>query len=150
MPFPFPMKYLLAAFSVVAAMGGPSQAPPPRAAGSLVYFGTYTGEHSKGIYVARLDGRTGALTSPELAVETRSPSFLALHPTRDILYAVNEVNEVDGKPGGSVTAFTVDRTTGRLTRINSESSRGGGPAHLVVDQTGRNVLVANYGGGSVA
>ena len=34
-----------------------------------VYFGTYTGTKSKGIYVSRLNVKTGMLTPPELAAE---------------------------------------------------------------------------------
>jgi 6-phosphogluconolactonase len=49
-----------------------------------------------------------------------------------------------------VTAFAVDRSSGKLAALNQEASVGSGPAHLVVDKTGSSVLVANYGGGSVA
>jgi 6-phosphogluconolactonase len=116
----------------------------------LVYFGTYTGEKSKGVYVSRLDPASGALSRPELAGETASPSFLAVHPSQNFLYAINEIGNFQGKESGSVSAFTIDRNTGRLTALNQQPSVGRGPAHLVVDKAGRNVLVANYGGGSVA
>lgn len=116
----------------------------------FVYFGTYTSEKSKGVYVSRLDSATGALTPPEVAAETPSPSFLAVHPTQNFLYAANEVREFQGKESGSVSAFAVDRSTGRLRALNQQPSVGRGPAHLVVDKAGKNVLVANYGGGSVA
>lgn len=115
-----------------------------------VYLGSYTGAKSKGIYVARFDPKTGSLSAPELAAEIPSPSFLALHPKRPWLYAVNEVGSFGGKPSGSVSAFTVDAKSGKLTPINQQSSGGSGPCHLTVDAAGRNVLVANYGGGSVA
>jgi 6-phosphogluconolactonase len=122
-----------------------------KAGGMLVYFGTYTDKTtSKGIYVARLDPASGALSTPELVAEITSPSFLAVHPTRDFLYAVNEVGTFQGKPTGSVSAFSIDRASGKLTPLNQQSSGGAGPAHLVTDRDGRNVLVANYGGGSVA
>ena len=117
---------------------------------TLVYIGTYTGAKSKGIYVSRLDSASGTLSAPVLAAESANPSFLAVHPTRDLLYAVNEVGTFEGKPGGSVSAFTINRETGTLSALNRQSSMGGGPAHLTVDHGGRNVLVANYGGGSVA
>jgi 6-phosphogluconolactonase len=116
----------------------------------LVYFGTYTGETSKGIYVSRLDLASGALTAPALAAETPSPSFLAVHPSGGFLYAANEVRTFNGQPGGGVSGFAIDRRTGGLTALNQQSSRGDGAVHLVVDKAGRNVLVANYGGGSVA
>ncbi len=116
----------------------------------LVYIGTYTNTTSKGIYVSRLDLAQGTLSAPVLAVESSNPSFLAVHPTRDLLYSVNEIGTFDGKPSGSVSAFTINRETGALTALNRQPSVGGGPAHLIVDHGGRNVLVANYGGGSVA
>jgi 6-phosphogluconolactonase len=54
------------------------------------------------------------------------------------------------KPTGAVSGFAIDRATGALTLLNQESSGGSGPAHVSVDRKGHTVLVANYGGGSVA
>lgn len=122
----------------------------PQAASVLVYIGTYTGQKSKGIYLARLDTAAGTLSAPTLAAESPSPSFLAIHPTRNFLYAANEIGEFDGQKTGSVSAFAFDRVTGALKAVNRQPSGGGGPAHISTDRSGRNVLVANYGGGSVA
>ncbi|MCI0748471.1 MAG: lactonase family protein [Verrucomicrobia subdivision 3 bacterium] len=121
-----------------------------RSAECLVFLGTYTGTKSKGIYVSRLDRITGALSTPQLVAETKNPSFLALHPNGKFLYAVGEVADYQGKKAGSVSAFSIDRKTGKLTALNQQSSGGDGPCHLVVDRAGKHVLVANYGGGSVA
>jgi 6-phosphogluconolactonase len=129
----------------VAAQGG-----APASGSVLLFIGTYTGAKSKGIYSSRLDLKSGALSAPVLAAESVSPSFLAIHPTRDFLYAVNEVGTFEGKPSGSVSAFTINRAAGTLAALNRQPSVGGGPAHLTVDHGGKNVLVANYGGGSVA
>ena len=123
----------------------------PAAPGDLlVYFGTYTGGASKGIYVSRLNAATGALSAPQLAAETPSPSFLAVRAKGDFLYAVNEVNTFEGKPSGSVSAFAIKKDTGMLTPLNARGSGGPGPAHLSLDRDGRTALVANYGGGSIA
>ncbi len=115
-----------------------------------VFIGTYTRGESKGIYRAQLDLKSGALTQPELVGEVENPSFLTLHPSGRFLYAAGELSDFQGKPGGAVSAFALDRGTGNLKLLNQESSRGAGPCHLVVDPAGTNVLVANYGGGSVA
>ena len=115
-----------------------------------VYIGTYTGEKSKGIYVSRFDPATGRLTPPELAVATPSPSFLALHPGGSFLYAAGENTRLGGKPVGAVSAFRRDAKTGQLTYLNRQSSGGAGPCHLAVDPTGKCLLVANYGDGSIA
>ena len=118
------------------------------------YVGTYTSgggtDRSKGIYLMELDLRSGTLGVPRLAAEAIDPSFLAVHPSRRFLFAVSERGEVDGRPGGAVLAFSIDGSTGKLTALNQQSSQGAGPCHLIVDPTGKNVLVANYGSGSVA
>ena len=115
----------------------------------FVYFGTYTGAKSKGIYVSRFDSTTGKISEPELAVETRSPSFLALNPTGKFIYAAGEISDMPDKRGG-VSAFKRDPKTGKLMLMNQQSSGGGGPCHVSVDATGKTLLVANYGSGSIA
>ncbi len=116
-----------------------------------VFFGTYTGARSKGIYASRLDLATGHLEAARLVAETPSPSFLAFHPTGRFLYAVNEVGKFGGVSGvGGVSAFAVDAVTGSLSPLNQQSSRGASPCHLTVDRTGRWVLVANYSSGNLA
>jgi 6-phosphogluconolactonase len=144
---------LVTAIVLAIAPGTRIQQTPasPAQAGALrVYIGTYTGAKSKGIYLSRLNLATGAMTAPSLLAETSNPSFLALHPTRDLLYAVNEVDSFEGKPTGSISAFAIERASGALKALNQQSSGGKGPAHLIVDSGGANVLAANYGGGSVA
>jgi 6-phosphogluconolactonase len=130
---------------------GHAQGTPPSAGDLLVYFGTYTNNtKAKGIYVSRFNPATGALGAPQLAAETASPSFLAVHPTGNFIYSVNETRTVGGKATGGVSAFAIDRASGLLKPLNQQPSEGADPAHLIVDKDGRNVLVANYTGGSVA
>ncbi|MCX8036377.1 MAG: lactonase family protein [Candidatus Sumerlaeia bacterium] len=111
-----------------------------------VYFGTYTpkGGLSKGIYRSTLDLETGKLSDPALAAEATNPSFVELHPNGKFLYAVSEMG---GSGGVSAYAIAAD---GSLRLLNTQPSRGAGPCHVNVDKTGRCVLVANYGSGSVA
>ncbi len=116
----------------------------------FVYVGTYTKEKSKGIYAYRFNPAKDQLTSIGLVAETTNPSFLAVHPNRRFLYAVSEMANYEGRNSGAVSAFAIDPKTGKLSFLNKVSSRGGGPAFVTVDKTGKDVLVANYGGGSVA
>ena len=113
-----------------------------------VYFGTYTGARSQGIYVSRLDA-TGRLTAPELVATTPSPSYLAVDRSHRHLYAANEIKNYQGGSAGSVSAFALDARTGRLAALNVQSTLAPGSSHLVVDATDRTVLVANYAGSSV-
>ena len=115
-----------------------------------VYVGTYTDGASRGIHRASLDPASGKATKAVLAAEVKNPSFLALHPSGRFLYAVSELDELAGAKTGAVLAFAIDPKTGDLELLNQQPSEGGAPCHLVVDRGGRNVLVANYGGGTVA
>lgn len=126
--------------------------PAPKQGKYLFYVGTYTqeGSQSKGIYAYSLDPSTGQATSLGLAAETTNPSFVALAPSGQYLYAVNEVGNYKGPNSGGVSAFSVDRATGKLTFINEVASRGADPCYIIVDKSGKYVLVANYTGGSVA
>jgi 6-phosphogluconolactonase len=119
----------------------------------LVYIGTYTkatnqNSTSQGIYAFKFDDASGALTPMGVAAETPSPSFLTASADGRFLFAVNELQTYEGAPGGSATSFAVDKATGKLTELSVQATKGSGPCHLVLDQTGRYLAVANYGGGS--
>ncbi|MCX8109002.1 MAG: lactonase family protein, partial [Verrucomicrobiae bacterium] len=115
-----------------------------------VYVGTYTTTQSKGIYMFRFDGSVGRAETPKLVAEAVNPSFLDFTPDGRLLFAVNETDQTDGQQGGAVSAYSVDSRTGELKFLNRVSTRGAGPCHLAVDPSGKCVVVANYGGGSVA
>lgn len=116
----------------------------------VLYAGTYTRPPSKGIYAYRFQPATGTFTSIGLVAETANPSFIAIHPNRRFLYAVNETSQYEGQPAGSVSAFSIDTASGQLKLLNQVSSRGAGPCHVALDKTGKWLFVANYNGGSVA
>lgn len=116
----------------------------------LLFVGTYTGKDSKGIYAYRYDSSSGELAALGLAAETQNPSFLAGDPGHRFLYAVNEVATYKGAASGGVSAFRLDRTTGKLSLLNEVASRGADPCYIALDKTGKYVLVANYTGGSTA
>jgi 6-phosphogluconolactonase len=117
---------------------------------TLVFVGTYSVRGSEGIYAFRMETATGRLALIGSTPAGKNPSYLAVDPAQRFLYAVSEVEDTDGKPGGGVRAFALDRRSGSLRSLNARSSRGRGPCHVAVDATGRCVLVANYASGSVA
>jgi 6-phosphogluconolactonase len=117
----------------------------------FAYIGTYTNAgHSEGIYRLFLNTKTGAMRVDGVAAKSADPSFLALHPNGRVLYAVNELEQFDGKPTGAISAFAIARDSGALTPLGQLPSHGTAPCYVSVDKTGRTVLVANYGTGSVA
>ena len=132
--------FITAAFSLVAFSTVSAESLP-------VYFGTYTqGESSsKGIYRSTLDIETGKLSTPVLAAQAQNPSFLEIHTNGKFLYAVNE-----DSGAGSVSAYAIDADTGDLKYLNEQPSGGAGPCHVSIDHAGKNLLVTNYGSGSVS
>jgi 6-phosphogluconolactonase len=116
----------------------------------ILFVGTYTEKESKGIYAYGFDAASSELTPLGVAAESANPSFLATDPSRRFLYAVNEVQNYKSASSGAVSAFAIDRQTGKLSLLNEVPSRGADPCYITFDNTGKYALVANYTGGSVA
>ena len=114
-----------------------------------LYVGTYTSGKSEGIYVCRFD-RNGPALRRVSSIKSVNPSFLTIDRSKRYLYAVNEVGEYLGKPGGGVSAFAIDPATWNLRLLNEQATQGADPCYLSVDSTKRSLLVANYTGGSVS
>jgi 6-phosphogluconolactonase len=135
--------------SLVANAEG--DAPGVRTGRVLAYVGTYTGAGSngEGIYVFEMNEASGELSDGKLAAKTPAPSWIAIHPTKKYLYAVNERSDYQGH-SGSVSAFGIDASSGDLTALNVVSSEGAGPCYLSIDATGKYAFVANYEGGSIS
>lgn len=107
--------------------------------------GTYTAEvGSRGIYLYRFNSESGLTDSVSMAV-VDNPSYLTLSPDEKRIYAVSEMSEEES----AVHAFSFDKESGVLTAINSEPTHGGSPCYITIDNQGKNIHTANYGGGSI-
>jgi 6-phosphogluconolactonase len=115
---------------------------------TLVYVGTSTDGASKGIYVATLDETTGALSPPRLAAAIGNPGFLAMHPSKPLVYSVAASRAAEGAWKEEVAAFAM-QPDGSLTLLNTQPAGGNGPCHISVDASGRVLLLANYNCGNV-
>ncbi|MCB0214488.1 MAG: lactonase family protein [Anaerolineae bacterium] len=126
--------------------------PPSR----FVYIGTYTEPldfvdgQGEGIYSYMLDGESGEL-HPANPVTTglTNPSYLTLDPHHRYLYAVQETDNWS-PDAPAVYAFAVEPESGVLRFLNQQPAYGEAPCHITTDNTGRWLLVANYGTGTVA
>lgn len=118
-------------------------------AATPLYVGTYTDGASQGIYRVEFDVVSGRLSSPSLAAPRTNPTFLAWHPSLPVMYAVSETNAAWPDGTGGVAAYAVE-PHGHLRLLNEVSSGGAGPCYVSATRSGGHVLVANYGGGSVA
>jgi 6-phosphogluconolactonase len=110
------------------------------------YIGAYTEDSGKstGIYYFTMNAETGVIEDFRPAAESRNPSFLALSPSGEFLYAVNEADA--GGEEGTVSAYAL-REDGTLKFLNRKSSRGAGPCHISIDKGGAFAVVSNYSGG---
>ncbi len=116
----------------------------------ILYIGTAGMHDSQGIYVYEYERKTNAYTLLQTLPEINAPNFLALHPSGDFLYSVNDITDEQGKKQDAVSAFSIDRTTGLLTLLNQVPSYGRGNCHIELDRTGKFIYVAHYGSGSLS
>lgn len=108
---------------------------------------TSSGRPGHGIQVFAVNGERWTQTQ---VVASTSPAFLALDPTQQFLYAVNEKNAHEGLPTGTIEAYAIDGHDGSLTLLNRQplSLSGVRPRHLAIAPDGRSVVVAIDGGGA--
>lgn len=116
-----------------------------------MYVGTFQdpatrpGGESGAVYLIDPD-REGEVGSAGLDPSLRAPTYLALHPTAEVLYVVSG----DGHGEGNVSACNIDAATGRLQLTRTLSSGGVEPCHLSLSRDASALAVANYGLGTVA
>ncbi len=112
-----------------------------------VWIGTNAHRASKGIYHATVNIETGKLSGSRLAAQIDGPGFLAMHPSAKVLYAVGALRGTH-----VVAAYSHTSVNGKATLklMNSLAIGDGGADHLAVDPSGKMLLTAQYGGGSVA
>jgi 6-phosphogluconolactonase len=84
------------------------------------------------------------------SIPSRSPVSLLLHPNQQSLYVVNEVDEHEGLPRGTVEAYRIDAYNGSLALMNRQplSLSGIKPRHAAVSPDGNYLIVAIHGGGA--
>jgi len=124
-------------------------ATPAFAAKTIAYVGTYTDTTAKGVYALKWDAAAKTFISLGLQAEVASPSFVAVSPSHKFLYAMTE-RETRRDGTGSVSSYAIDPANGALKLINRVPAHGNISGHLAVDASGKWLLVANYGSGSVA
>lgn len=106
------------------------------------------GETRISVWVVDLE--TGLVSPKGSGQPIVNPSYMCVNADSNFLYSVSERNNFEGRKDGSLSSFRIDGRDGSLTLLSTVSSRGAGPAHVSLDRTGRFLLSANYGAGSVA
>lgn len=115
----------------------------------ILYVGTYSIRGSEGIYVYEFDRTKGTFQFIQAVTSIESPTYLTVHPSGKYLYAVNRGALSGHMKLGSVSAYSIDRSTGKLTLLNQQSSFGDGPCYVSTDKTGKLAFVTNYNEGNL-
>jgi 6-phosphogluconolactonase (cycloisomerase 2 family) len=144
-------RSVLKAGAALAAAGptllrrGHAEAQANPATALRAYVGAFTTPerkgHGGGINVYRVDLTSGAWTHEQL-LEVVNPSFLTLDREQRFLYSVHADLE-------EVSAYAIDKQSGRITALNRQSCGGKNAVHLSIDPTGRWIITANYSAGNV-
>lgn len=107
-------------------------------------IGTYTKEcESEGIYVYDFNVSTLAFREKNHTEGVINPSYLTVNKANNVIYSVNE----DGGKS-NISAFKYTASNGKLQPLNKKDSEGDDPCYIINDD--KNVIVANYTGGSIA
>lgn len=103
------------------------------------------GYHSSGVstWLRTSDDASSRPWTAGARTELAAASFVAWHPHQPVLYAVSEVDD------GQIAAFRV-APSGEMTLFSQMSTGGAGPCFVLVSPAADAVVVANYGGGSLA
>ncbi len=154
----------LAGSAPLLAATRPNAREPEKGAPLMAYIGTFSSPlqdvlptqvdlppgNGRGIHCFRVDRATGALVPDGIVEMGTSPSCLAINADGTRLYSANETDRVGDAGEGTVSAFAIDRATGKLSLLNTVPSGGAGPTYVSLHPSGRFLLVANYFGGTVA
>jgi len=116
----------------------------------FLYVGAYTQAEDEGIYLYKFNANDGSLHFLNTTEDVKNPSYLAIDPKRNLLIAVNETEEFEGKKSGAVTSFSINSSNGSLQKLSQVASGGSSPCYVSINKNGSHAFVANYSGGNVA
>ncbi|MBC7659259.1 MAG: beta-propeller fold lactonase family protein [Chitinophagaceae bacterium] len=130
--------------SPIVSAPATSQGPPIMSSPSetVKYSLLFIGGGSPKIDVYKFDKSTGTATFlSSTSVPNATPTFLAIHAKKKLLFAGDDSNE-------KVKSYSVNAATGVLTFL-SDASMKDSPTHVSVDTDGNFVFAASYIGGHV-
>jgi 6-phosphogluconolactonase len=117
---------------------------------SRLYVGKYTEKGEKGLHIIDVDFAKGTFKPVSECDAGNNPSYFCISKKRSMIYAVNEVGRINGVRAGGVTALKLDVKSGTSEKIKELAVPNGGPCFISLTPAEDFLLIANYGGGSVA
>ncbi len=119
------------------------------AADPVVFVSAFASGDEGAIHAYQFDTDSGQLKLLHRNTDVEHPFFLAISPDSRFLYSI-DAEQFGGKEEELVAAYAIEGHSGRLRRLNAQSSRGTASCYLDVDASGKTVVVANYSTGNVA
>jgi 6-phosphogluconolactonase len=117
-------------------------------AGELVLIGSVGGADG-GIYSARLDDRTGRLSSATQLIQLNRVQWLIQHPRLPVIYTL--VTASGGRTATSLAySLTVDPAGGTVKELNHVEAGGLEATHLDIDLPSQTLFSANHDSGSIS
>ena len=139
-------RRFIQATSTLAALAPLAARAQPASRRIVAYVGTYSAPagsgRGEGIHLLEMDPATGVFTQRDVVKTVANPSWLTMDRTRTHQYSANEVAAAE-TGAGTVSAYSIDRATGRLTLLNTISSEGAGPAHMSIHPAGKHALASS-------
>lgn len=117
---------------------------------SRLYIGKYTGQGEKGLHIVDVDFSKKTFSTVSENDAGNNPSYFCISKKRGIIYTINEVGKMNGERAGGVTALKLDKNTGTANKLKDLAVPNGGPCYISLSPDEKFLLVANYGGGSIA
>jgi 6-phosphogluconolactonase len=118
------------------------------AAKYVVYFGSYAGKQSPGIYSYQFDESSGELTFIESVSGVKDPSFLKPSLQHQTLYAFSQGADADEK--SAAVAYRIESATGKLAYLGQQPTADKSSTHINTDRAGRYLMLVSYGGGKLS
>jgi 6-phosphogluconolactonase len=120
-----------------------------RAEDPVVFISAFAAGEKGAIHAFRFDEAAGSLEPLHKTADVEHPFFLSISADGRFLYSI-DAKQFGGTGEEYVAAYSIEGRTGRLNRLNRQSTKGSASCYLDGDSTGKAVLVANYSTGSVA
>jgi 6-phosphogluconolactonase len=140
-------KYLYFIFSLVILL---SLAAAGCKRDLKLYVGSFTEGDGKGLSLFDFNIRKGSLEFISKTDAGPSPTFFCFSKRHKLIYAINEVTEINRRPGGGITTLKYDPKTGLVEKKNEIIVPFGGPCHISLSADSGFLFVANYASGSIA
>jgi len=116
----------------------------------LLYIGKYNEQGGAGLQAVRWDAGKGEFHLAAEGDAGINPSFFCISARRGLIHAINEVDDFGGEKAGGITTLAIDAASGALRKVSELAVPDGGPCYIAFSRAEDYLLVANYGGGSVA